>query len=164
MSTEHESEDRQQLLDKYMTERGLKTTRQRTLIMETFFQTGGHQSVDEVWARVRKTDARVSLATVYRTMKLLSESGVVQEHKFGDGFTRYELSDEEAHHDHLVCLECGKIIEFEEPQIEVLQDRVAKRYGFLVRAHKHEMYGLCSDCQKPKAARSGRADPRTTKG
>jgi len=64
----------------------------------------------------------------------------------------------------LVCLECGKIIEFEEPQIEVLQDRVAKRYGFLVRAHKHEMYGLCADCQKPKAARSGRADPRTPKG
>jgi Fur family ferric uptake transcriptional regulator len=101
-------------------------------------------------------DARVGYATVYRTMELLSESGVVQEHKFGDGFTRYELSDEAAHHDHLVCLECDKIIEFEEPQIEVLQDRVAKRYGFLVRAHKHEMYGICAECQKPKAARAGR--------
>ena len=143
-------------LNEYMLKRGLRSTEQRRLIIDTFFDAREHITIDSLLKQVRAVDARVGYATVYRTMKLLSESGVVQEHKFGDGFTRYELADEDAHHDHLVCLECAKIIEFEEPQIEVLQDKVAKRYGFVVRAHKHEMYGVCSDCQKPKGARGGR--------
>jgi Fur family ferric uptake transcriptional regulator len=147
-------------LNDYMLKRGLRSTEQRRLIIDTFFDVHEHITIDSLLKLVRAVDGRVGYATVYRTMKLLSESGVVQEHKFGDGFTRYELSDEEAHHDHLVCLECGKIIEFEEPQIETLQEKIAKRHGFLVRAHKHEMYGICSDCQKPKAGRSGRADTR----
>jgi Fur family transcriptional regulator, ferric uptake regulator len=143
-------------LNEYMLKRGLRSTEQRRLIIDTFFEQHEHITIDSLLKQVRAVDARVGYATVYRTMKLLSESGVVQEHKFGDGFTRYELSDEDAHHDHLVCLECSKIIEFEEPQIEVLQDRVAKKHGFLVRAHKHEMYGVCADCQKPKGVRGGR--------
>jgi Fur family ferric uptake transcriptional regulator len=143
-------------LNEYMLKRGLRSTEQRRLIIDIFFDAREHITIDSLLKQVRAVDARVGYATVYRTMKLLSESGVVQEHKFGDGFTRYELADEDAHHDHLVCLECNKIIEFEEPQIEVLQDRVAKRYGFLVRAHKHEMYGVCAECQKPKAGRNGR--------
>jgi len=147
-------------LNDYMLKRGLRSTEQRRLIIDTFFDAHEHITIDSLLKLVRAVDARVGYATVYRTMKLLSESGVVQEHKFGDGFTRYELSDEDAHHDHLVCLECGKIIEFEEPQIEQLQDKIAKRHGFLVRAHKHEMYGLCSDCQKPKGQRSGRIEGR----
>jgi Fur family ferric uptake transcriptional regulator len=151
-------------LNEYMLKRGLRSTEQRRLIIDTFFDAHEHITIDSLLKQVRAVDARVGYATVYRTMKLLSESGVVQEHKFGDGFTRYELSDEDAHHDHLVCLECAKIIEFEEPQIEVLQDKVAKRYGFVVRAHKHEMYGICADCQKPKGARSGRADARSARG
>jgi Fur family ferric uptake transcriptional regulator len=137
-------------LNEYMLKRGLRSTEQRRLIIDTFFEQHEHITIDSLLKQVRAVDARVGYATVYRTMKLLSESGVVQEHKFGDGFTRYELSDEEAHHDHL-------IIEFEEPQIEALQDKIARRYGFLVRAHKHEMYGLCADCQKPKAGRGSRA-------
>ena len=144
---------RQELND-YMLKRGLRSTEQRRLIIDTFFEVHEHITIDSLLKLVRAVDARVGYATVYRTMKLLSESGVVQEHKFGDGFTRYELSDEDAHHDHLVCLECGKIIEFEEPQIELLQDKIAKRYGFLVRAHKLEMDGLCADCQKPKTGRA----------
>ena len=144
---------RQELND-YMLKRGLRSTEQRRLIIDTFFDVHEHITIDSLLKLVRAVDARVGYATVYRTMKLLSESGVVQEHKFGDGFTRYELSDEDAHHDHLVCLECGKIIEFEEPQVEALQAKIAKRYGFLVRAHKHEMYGLCADCQKPKPSRT----------
>ena len=134
-------------------QRGLRSTEQRRLIIDTFFEQDEHITIDSLLKQVRAVDGRVGYATVYRTMKLLSESGVVQEHKFGDGFTRYELSDEDAHHDHLVCLECSKIIEFEEPQIEALQEKIARRYGFLVRAHKHEMYGVCADCQKPKAGR-----------
>lgn len=147
-------------LNDYMLKRGLRSTEQRRLIIDIFFDAHEHITIDSLLKQVRAVDARVGYATVYRTMKLLSESGVVQEHKFGDGFTRYELSDDEAHHDHLVCLECGKIIEFEEPQIEALQDKIAKRYGFLIRAHKHEMYGVCSDCQKPKAQRGARGEGR----
>jgi len=122
-------------LEAYMTRRGLRSTEQRRVIIDTLLR------------EVRAVDARVGYATVYRTMKLLTESGVVQEHKFGDGFTRYELSDDDAHHDHLICMECGKITEFEEDAIEELQAKIAKRHGFLVRAHKHEMYGVCADCQ-----------------
>ena len=134
-------------LEAYMTRRGLRSTEQRRVIIDTFFGSTEHITIDTLLREVRAVDARVGYATVYRTMKLLTESGVVQEHKFGDGFTRYELSDEDAHHDHLVCLECGKIIEFEEPQIEELQERIAARYGFTLKSHKHEMYGTCAECQ-----------------
>jgi len=134
-----------------MVKRGLRSTEQRRLIIDTLFDAGEHVTIDGLLRQVRAVDGRVGYATVYRTMKLLSESGIVQEHKFGDGFTRYELSDDDAHHDHLICLECGKITEFEEPSIETLQDRVAHRYGFLVKSHKHELYGVCSECQKKLA-------------
>ena len=140
--------DRQALLDKYMADRGLKSTRQRALIVETFFQAGGHVSVEDVWSRVRKLDARVSVATVYRTMKLLAESGLAHAQNFGDGQTRYEAAVGREHHDHLICTSCGKIIEFENDRIEAMQDMVAKRHGFKVTSHKMELYGLCRDCQR----------------
>ena len=89
-------------------------------------------------------------ATVYRTLKLLTECGVAFERKFGDGLTRFELADDESHHDHLICVDCSKIVEFEEPEIEGLQARVAARYGFMLKSHKHEMYGSCADCQAKK--------------
>ncbi|MBL8950961.1 MAG: transcriptional repressor [Myxococcaceae bacterium] len=131
-----------------MAERGLKSTRQRALIIDTFFESDGHQSVEEVWARVRKNDARVSVATVYRTMKLLSESGLAHARNFGDGQTRYEAAIGKHHHDHLICTSCNKIIEFENDRIEALQDAVAKKHGFRVTSHKMELYGLCRDCQR----------------
>jgi Fur family ferric uptake transcriptional regulator len=140
--------ERQAMLDKYMAERGLKSTRQRALIVETFFQAGGHVSVEDVWSRVRKLDARVSVATVYRTMKLLAESGLAHARNFGDGQTRYEAAIGREHHDHLICTNCGKIIEFENDRIEHMQDTVAKRHGFKVTSHKMELYGLCRDCQR----------------
>jgi Fur family ferric uptake transcriptional regulator len=140
-------------LEAYMTRRGLRSTEQRRVIIDTFFGATEHITIDTLLREVRAVDARVGYATVYRTMKLLTESGVVQEHKFGDGFTRYELVDEAHHHDHLICLECSRITEFEEPLIEELQARVANRYGFLVKQHKHELYGVCADCQKPKKRR-----------
>ena len=143
-----ELDDRQALLDKYMTERGLKSTRQRALIMEAFFGSDGHLSVEELWSKVRKHDARVSVATVYRTMKLLSESGLAHARNFGDGQTRYEAAIGRHHHDHLICTNCGKIIEFENDRIEALQDVVARRHGFKVTSHKMELYGLCRECQR----------------
>ena len=146
---DHESdEDRQAVLDRYMTERGLKSTRQRQLIIDMFFEGGGHQSVEELHSKVRKTDAKVSVATVYRTMKLLTESGLAHARNFGEGQTRYEAAIGRGHHDHLICTNCSKIIEFENDRIEALQDVVAKRHGFKVTSHKMELYGLCRDCQR----------------
>ena len=143
------------LLHEHMEKRGLRSTDQRRLIVETFFKVPNHISIEELLAEVRQQDKRVGYATVYRTLKLLTECGVAFERKFGDGLTRYELADETHHHDHLICVDCGKIIEFEEPKIEELQEKIAARYGFVLKTHKHEMYGSCSDCQA-KAARGVR--------
>ncbi len=153
-----------QSLDDYMSERGLRTTEQRRLIVNTFFDSTEHLTIDELLEQVRAKDSRVGYATVYRTMKMLSEGGIANELHFGDGVTRYEIADEDAHHDHLICEECGQITEFEEPLIEELQERIATRYGFIVSHHKHELYGRCKDreaCeQRRRDAQSGRANRR----
>jgi Fur family transcriptional regulator, ferric uptake regulator len=132
-------------LDDYMSEKGLRTTEQRRLIVATFFDTSEHLTIEDLLERVRSVDHRVGYATVYRTMKMLAEGGIANELHFGNGLTRYELADDEAHHDHLICDECGQIVEFEEPLIEELQERIAKSYGFVVTHHKHELYGHCAD-------------------
>lgn len=138
------------VFSQHMVKCGLHSTNQRKLIVETFFHVPNHVSIEELLAEVRGHDPKVGYATVYRTLKLLSECGVALERKFGDGLTRYELADKESHHDHLICVECAKIVEFEEPEIEVLQARVAARHGFMLKSHKHEMYGTCAECQAKK--------------
>jgi Fur family ferric uptake transcriptional regulator len=135
------------LLQTHMVKKGLRSTDQRRLIVETFFRSPNHVSIEELLAVVRSEDKRIGYATVYRTLKLLAECGVANERRFSDGLTRYELADESSHHDHLICLECGDIVEFEEPRIETLQEQVAHRHGFVLRSHKHEMYGVCPKCQ-----------------
>lgn len=149
-----DTERLRQQLEAYMTKRGLRSTEQRRAIIDTFFDQTEHVTIDRMLELVRHEDPRIGYATVYRTMKLLVDGGIVHELRFGDGYTRYELADDEAHHDHLICLECGKITEFEEPLIEELQERAAARYGFDVLEHKHELYGVCKECaakRKPKA-------------
>jgi Fur family ferric uptake transcriptional regulator len=140
------------ILNSYMAKKGLRSTDQRKLIVETFFRADNHVSIEELLAHVRAQDPRVGYATVYRTLKLLTECGVANERRFGDGLTRYELADDATHHDHLICIECGDITEFEEPRIEELQEKVAKKYGFSLRSHKHELYGLCPRCRAKRRA------------
>ncbi|QQR92064.1 MAG: transcriptional repressor [Myxococcales bacterium] len=125
----------------------LRSTGQRRLVTDVFFRTGGHQSIEELLAMVREEDPKVGYATVYRTLKLLTESGIANEHHFGDGFTRYEIALKGDHHDHLICTACGKIVEFEQDRIEELQEQVANKHGFKLSSHKHELYGLCPNCQ-----------------
>ncbi len=132
----------------YMLKKGLRSTSQRRLVTDVFFRSGGHLSIEDLLSKVREQDPRVGYATVYRTLRLLAECQLANVRHFGDGVARYELADEdERHHDHLICMSCSKIVEFEDEAIEVLQDRVAERYGFKLRSHKHELYGVCSDCQ-----------------
>ena len=124
----------------------LNTTTQREAIVDQFLKTQEHISIEELLARVRKRHARVGYATVYRTLKLLVDSGLAVERHFGDGQSRYEVVGE--HHDHLICASCGLILEFEDDEIEALQEKIAQRLGnFIVVRHRHELYGLC-----PKAA------------
>ena len=142
------------LLTTHMAKKGLRSTDQRRLIVETFFKSPNHVSIEELLAQVRSQDPKVGYATVYRTLKLLTECGVAFERRFGDGLARYELADDTSHHDHLICVDCGAIVEFEEPSIETLQEAVAAQHGYELRSHKHELYGVCGDCQKKAKAAS----------
>ncbi len=135
-------------LGDYIDRNGLKHSRQRERIAETFLAMGGHVSVDELVARVRRVDPRISVATVYRTMKLLADCGVAVQRQFGgDGQTRYEAATGRPHHDHLICTTCGEIVEFANERIESLQEIVAKRHGFEVESHRLELYGRCARCR-----------------
>jgi Fur family ferric uptake transcriptional regulator len=136
----------------YIEERGLKHSRQRERIAETFFAMGGHVTVEQLVVRVRREDPRMSVATVYRTMKLLAECGLAVTRQFGDGQTRYEAAAGRAHHDHLICTECGEIVEFANERIEVLQALVARRHGFEVESHRLELYGRCARCRATRRA------------
>jgi Fur family ferric uptake transcriptional regulator len=146
---------REEVLNRYMDQHGLKSTRQRGLIIDTFFSSGGHLSVEELWSKVREQDTRVSVATVYRTMKLLNDCGLAHARNVGDGQTRYEAAAGRHHHDHLICTRCGRIVEFENDRIEAMQQAVARKHGFTVTSHKMELYGLCRDCQRTLS------DPKT---
>ena len=126
----------------YLATNNLNTTLQRELIVEQFLRSRDHVSIDELLARIRKRNKKVGYATVYRTLKLLVDSGIANQRQFGDGQARFEVAGE--HHDHLICSKCGLILEFEDEEIERLQDRIAERLGgFKVIRHRHELYGLC---------------------
>ena len=136
------------VFEKFVAEKGLKSTRQRDDIINIFLKSDGHLSVEDLHHMVQKINPKIGYATVYRTLKLLSESGLAAERHFDDGQTRYEHVDPEEHHDHLICMNCGKIIEFEDQRIEDLQEEVAQKLSFHVVTHKLELYGYCSACQK----------------
>ena len=142
-------EELHERLEAYMSRKGLRSTTQRRVIADTFFQGRAHITIEDLLSDVRKKDPRIGYATVYRTLKLFTECGIAAERNFGDGPSRYELGDEGTgeHHDHLICTDCGKIIEFHDERIEKLQEDVARKLGFHPTRHKHEIYGLCGDCQ-----------------
>ena len=131
-------------LKEYLARRGLKWTRQREAILEIFLRIQGHFTAEEVHARVDRLDAKIGYSTVYRTLRLFVEANVASERHFRDGLTRYEVR--RPHHDHLVCVQCGRILEFERADIEALQEEVAAEHGFTLQSHRHELYGTCREC------------------
>ncbi|QJB57458.1 Fur family transcriptional regulator [Pseudodesulfovibrio sp. zrk46] len=131
----------------YLADKNLKMTPQRRLILDTFLKQNAHLSSEELYAKVKKRDKSVGQATVYRTLKLLYESGLIEPLDFADGVTRYELSYGEDHHDHLICERCGKNIEILDPTIEARQEQLAQEHDFKLLRHKMYLYGICSDCQ-----------------
>jgi len=139
--------DQVQTFNNFLNRKGLKTTSQRMIILETFLDSDSHYSTEELYLRLREEYPKIGYATVHRTLKLFAECGIAAERNFGDGQARFEPIHSEEHHDHLVCTECGLIIEFEEPQIELLQERVAAKHNFKIETHRLELYGLCAGCR-----------------
>ena len=121
--------------------KGVKLTDQRRIIAKVMSEATDHPDVDELYKRVSKIDAKISIATVYRTVKLFEESGILDKLEFGDGRARYENADRE-HHDHLIDINSGKVIEFVDNEIEKLQELIALRLGYELRGHKLELYGV----------------------
>lgn len=144
--------DTQAILRKYMGARGLKLTRQRQDIVDEFFRIPDHMSIEDLHHRVRRRNPRVGYATVYRTLKLLSDCGLAHTGKFGDGGQLYEPCLGQGHHDHLICVTCGQIVEFTAKTIENVQKEVARRRRFTLLHHKLELYGYCPKCSPREPA------------
>ena len=131
--------------EKYQRQKRLKTTSQRDLIVDEFLKCPDHISIEDLLSRVRTRNQRIGYATVYRTIKLLTDAELATERHFRDGHTSYEVAGPNSgHHDHLICLKCNLILEFSNDEIEALQERVARDLGgFKVMQHKMELYALC---------------------
>lgn len=137
----------QRLFDDFVRGKGLKHSDQRKDILLAFLNTEQHLTADELHALVKKKNPSVGIATVYRTLKLLCECGLCSELRLGNGSVRYEHLYGHAHHDHLVCVKCGKFIEVLDPEIEKLQERLARKEDFSLQGHKLLMYGVCRKCK-----------------
>ncbi|MED5370373.1 MAG: Fur family transcriptional regulator [Myxococcota bacterium] len=144
MDQEHKNQLRKRLA-RFMEKEGKRNTRQRDVIVDCFFAQGGHITLQELTRRVQEGDPGIGFATVYRTMKLLTEANVAHERRFDEGQARYELADLD-HHDHLICTNCGRIDEFEDEALEARQDAVVRELGWRLKHHRHELYGVCPAC------------------
>ncbi len=137
------------LFARYLREQGLPVTHQREAVAKVVFGSEEHLSVDEIEGRLREEGNRIGKATIYRTLDLLVKSRLVEEHDFGEGFKRYEhrLSRQPIH-EHLICVECGKVQEFRSDEVQVVEDRVEEELGFVPQRHRLEIYGLCKECHE----------------
>ena len=122
-------------------DKGMKMTDQRRVIARVLSEAEDHPDVEEVYRRATAIDPRISIATVYRTVRLFEEANILERHDFGDGRARYEESPNE-HHDHLIDMQSGRVIEFTSAEIEVLQREIARRFGFRLVGHRLELYGV----------------------
>ena len=127
-------------IEKICMDRGMKMTGQRRIIAQVLSESNDHPSVDDVFSRASSIDAKISIATVYRTVRLFEEAGILEKHDFKGGKARYEQSPDE-HHDHLIDINSGEIVEFVDKDIEELQKKIAKKLGYNLVDHKLELYG-----------------------
>ncbi len=130
----------------------LKVTRQRLRVLEAFLKTEKHVSCDELYRLIRGEHPEIGYATVYRTLKLIQEAGLAREVDFGDKVLRLEHEYGHKHHDHLICLACGKFFEVFDPDIEALQEKLAKKQNFTPVRHKMDIFGYCQKCQGKSAS------------
>ena len=128
-------------LEQLCADKGLRITEQRKVIARVLSDSEDHPDVEQLHARASKIDPKISIATVYRTVRLFEEAGVLDRHDFGDGRARYEPAPE-AHHDHLIDVESGKVVEFVDPELEALQKQIAEKLGYRLVDHRMELYGV----------------------
>jgi len=127
-------------IERKCTERGLRLTEQRRVIAKVLSESSDHPDAEELYVRASKIDANISLATVYRTVRLFADANIVDTHDFGDGRARYETADDD-HHDHLIDVTTGEVIEFVDEEIEELQEKIAAKLGYKLVDHRLELYG-----------------------
>ncbi len=132
---------RESRLERLCADRGMRMTGQRRVIAQVLSESGDHPDVEELHRRAAARDSRISLSTVYRTVRLLEEAGILERHDFGDGRARYEPAGHD-HHDHLINMTTGEVIEFKNEQIERLQESVARELGFRLIGHRLELFGM----------------------
>lgn len=137
-----------QTFEEYLRKNNLKLTSQRQLVAQAFFSHPDHISAEALYRLVQKHYPMIGFTTVYRTLNLLVTAGLATSHNFKGSFTLFEPCGRKEHHDHLVCILCGRIIEFTNYRIEQLQEEVAKRHNFEVSDHTLEIFGMCRDCAK----------------
>ncbi|MEK7819996.1 MAG: Fur family transcriptional regulator [Pseudomonadota bacterium] len=131
-------------IEKLCLEKGMKMTGQRRIIARVLSDATDHPDVEEVHRRANAIDPKISIATVYRTVRLFEEAGILEKHDFGDGRSRYEEAGDD-HHDHLIDIQSGRVIEFQSAEIEALQDKIARQHGFKLVGHRLELYGVPLD-------------------
>lgn len=131
----------------YLSRNNLRTTKQRNLILNAFINSK-HVTVEQLYDIVKKIDNTIGIATVYRTLNLFCKAGICNEIKLNDGSSRYEPNIKSEHHDHLVCIYCGKVVEIFDKEIEQLQISLSNKYGFELVDHKLTLFGICPECQK----------------
>jgi Fur family ferric uptake transcriptional regulator len=141
----------EEILQAHITSHRLKVTKERKAVLNVFMGTERHVTAEELYREMKDKGSSIGLATIYRTLNLFCESGLAEQRHFGDGQARYELTYNVQHHDHLVCKQCHRIIEFENLEIERLQEKVAKKHHFTIDNHKLELYGTCETCTKDKS-------------
>jgi Fur family ferric uptake transcriptional regulator len=152
-----------EIFRKYLERRGLKLTAERQALFDELFARHEHFEADELLMRLRNKRKKISRATIYRTLDLLVDSGIVGRVRIRESGYRYERMRAGDHHDHLICDDCGKVVEFREPRIESLQDEICERYGFVLLSHSHQLRGVCRQCRpRVKAAEAKRREKSGT--
>ena len=136
-----------QLLKDGLKNEGLRYTLQRQIVWDEICKTDDHRDAEDIYFKIKTSGQKVSRATVYRTIDVLVKNNLVRKLELGDGRNRYENKLDSSHHDHIVCIQCGRIDEFMDENIEKLQDEIAKKYQFNIVRHIHQLFGLCRDCR-----------------
>lgn len=131
-------------LDSYLKDQDLKQTRQRRVIVEYLLKMNTHVDAETLHAEIKKEHQNIGLATIYRTLHLLKSAGLVEEQSFADGRAVYEIDHPGTHHDHLICIECGRVVEFQNEMIERLQHQIAAEHGIELTSHRLDLYGRCA--------------------
>ena len=126
---------------------GMRYTKQRKMVWDEICRSAEHRDAEEIYFKINKTGRNVSRATVYRTIDVLVKNNLVRQLELGDGRKRFENKLDSTHHDHIVCLSCGDILEFVDDLIEAQQDKIAKKYNFKIVRHIHQLFGLCKNCK-----------------